>query len=160
MHVRVCGLRQAPVAIRREAAEPVCEVPIEGFAKHRGPQVPTRRGPERAVSARKGEQRKSLVIEFEARLATTAIEIDNRHDRAVWGVEMRLKIVERVLGSLAPRTIPAEPAHFAIGKGLAGDGAGAVRPRDGRAVEIDSLVETTAGSIGAHFPPQWQGPFE
>ena len=68
------------------------------------------------------------------------------------------------LATLVPRANDdfgqAEPARFAIGKGLAGDGAGAVGPRDGRAVETDSLVETTAGPIGAHLPPQWQGDIE
>src|SRR5262249_59867910 len=74
--------------------------------------------------------------------------------------EMLAEIIERVLGGLAPRAIPAEPSRFAIAVRHARDRAGAVRLRNRPAVEIDRLVEAAALAIGPHGPPQWQRDLE
>src|SRR5712692_2223550 len=158
--MRVCTLRQAPVAVLQKAPERMGMVSLEAPAERRGLAVPTGRMPECAVGARKGEQGKSLVIEIKARITPSTIEIDDGDDSAVVGDEMLLEIIERMLRRLAPGAVPAEPSRLTIGKCLPGDCPSAVRLCKRLAVEIDSLMKTAAGSIRAHLPPQWKGAFE
>src|SRR5262249_3977169 len=89
-------------------------------AQRPGLPPPAVRVAEGAVAARIGEQGEGLVVEVETRIAHLTVQIDHGHDRRVRGDEMLAEIVERVALRLAPGTVPAEAAGFAIGERLRG----------------------------------------
>src|ERR1700737_407783 len=125
--MRVRALRQLPVAILQKSPERMSIVSLEAPAQRRSPAVPTGRTPECAMGARIREQGKSLIIEIKARIATSTIEIDDGDDSVIGADEMLLKIIERMLGRLAPGTGPTEPSRFAIRERLSSDRSSAVR---------------------------------
>src|SRR5262249_57464217 len=108
---------------------------------------------ERALPAGISEQGKGLVVEVEARVADLAVEVDHGYDRRVCGDEILAEIVERMALRLAPGTVPAEPAGFAIGERLAGDHSRAVRPGQWPAIKADRLVEAAPNTVRAVLPP-------
>src|SRR6516225_6875061 len=126
---------------------------LESRAQHRGLPAPAVRFAERALAAGIGEQGEGLVVEVETRIADLAIEVDHGHDRRVCADEMFAEIVERVALRLAPGTLPAEPAGFAIGERLARDDSRAVRPRQWPAIKADRLVEAAPNAVRTVVPP-------
>src|SRR5262249_38050753 len=153
MHVRVRALRQRSAAILNEAAERMGIRLLESRPhRHRLPP-PAVRFAEPAVAAGIGEQGDGLVVEFETGMADVSVEIVHGYDRRVRGDEMFAEIVERVALRLAPGTVPAESAGFAIGERLAGDDSRAVRPRQCPAIKADRLVEAAANAVRALLPP-------
>src|SRR5262249_52174243 len=153
VHVRVRALRRRSDVIVNEAAERMGIRLLERRAQRRGLPAPAIRFAERALPARVSEQGKGLVVEVKARIADLAVELDHGHDRGVCGDEILAEIVERVPLRLAPGTVPAEPAGFAIGERLAGDHSRAVRPRQWPAIKADRLVEAAPDTVRAVLPP-------
>ena len=151
--MRVRALRRRSGAILNEAAERVGIRLLESRAQRHRLRPPAVRFPERAVAAGIGEQGEGLVVEVETRIADLAVQIDHRHDRRVRGDEMFAQIVECVALRLAPGTVPAESAGFAIGECLAGDDPRPVRPWQRLAVKADRLVDAAVNPIGALLLP-------
>ena len=136
-----------------EAAERMGIRLLERGAQRHGLPPPVVRFAERAVAARIGEQGKGLVVEVETRIADLAVQIDHGHDRRVCGDEILAEIVERMPLRLAPGTVPAEPAGFAIGERLAGDHSRAVGPGQWPAIKADRFVEAAPNTVCAVLPP-------
>ena len=151
--MRVRALRKPPGAILNEPAERVSVALLERRAQRHGLAAPACCFAERAMAARKGEQREGLIVEIEARVRDLAVKAHHRYDRGVRSDEVLAKIFKRVVLCLTPGTRPAEPAGFAIGECLASDHPRTMRLRQGAAVEANGLVKSAPDAIRTSFPP-------
>src|ERR1700720_4359143 len=106
------------------------------------------------VSTRVGKQGKCLVVELKPRIIASAVKIYDRVDGPIGADEVLAEIRKRVICRLAPWAIPAEPAGFAIGEGLPGDGARTMRMRHRCAIQVDGLMEAAPVTVGSQVPPQ------
>ena len=85
------------------------------------------------------QQRKGLIVEIERRIKNPAVLSNGRDYGAVVLRKSVAQKIERIPAGLAPRSVPSEPARFAVTKGLPGGDARAPWQDHRSAVEIDLL---------------------